>query len=1020
MNELTANTRTLEIFPWNENFCTGIEEIDVQHKRLVELLNVLVSHLAFNADTPTLNNVFDELKNYTVVHFSTEERIWREHFKQDPWEAWHRDAHGDFIAKVLEIKQQESEMPMDDVIVEIVRFLTHWLALHIIESDKRMAKVVLALPSGISLQRAKDQANEEMTGSTRVLINTVMDMYDKLANRTVELTREISRRIKAEEELRRIQDQLLRLTNAAVHESQAKSTFLASMSHEIRTPMNGVISMVDVLLNTPLSDEQRKMVDVIRDSAHAQLAILNDILDFSKIEADKLDLSLEPFSLAEVIEKTCAPLSGMARKKGVKLSQAMDPAIPPALEGDTLRVRQILSNLVSNAIKFSSGLDRPGQVSVDTRLEGEADGKVRIVLSVRDNGIGMDEATMARVFNPFAQADASTTRKYGGTGLGLVISTRLAEAMGGEIRAESTPDVGSTFSVRLPFPRARAAQLAAAEGAASMQAQVVQVRLPDRDEAIRLGRLILVAEDNEINQSVVRHQLAKLGYQCDIAADGRKAFEKWMSGAYGLLLTDIHMPYMDGYQLAQAIRAEEAKRVTGHLPILALSADVLNGEAERCEAAGMDGYMAKPISLVCLNEELSNRLPALPKAAPPEVPTLSLMLLDDDTFMHDLVNSMLEELGYAEAACYETGESALAAYDAAQLRPDAILLDINMPFMDGIQFVEQLKWRSFSGSLILLSGEDDMTLRATERLAQELNLAVAGSIRKPPSLHRLGQLLRDCGKKSVPDKPKAVSKTYNAVALRAAIANGELVNYYQPKVALPGGEWIGVETLVRWNHPLDGLVLPDQFIPMAEASGMIGDVTRVVLQAAVRQAHLWREAGLDLGVAINVSVDDLSDMAFANFVIDQVAANEIPPHSITLEITEGKLMQNFAMALQVLARLRLKRFRLSIDDFGTGNSSLAQLRDLPFDELKIDRSFTHNACNDERLKAIFSASLEMAKQLRMEVVAEGVEDEHDWNFLLTNDTGVAQGYFVSRPLPAEELEDWHKQWQQAAALRNRS
>ncbi len=360
MNELTANTRTLEIFPWNENFCTGIEEIDVQHKRLVELLNVLVSHLAFNADTPTLNNVFDELKNYTVVHFSTEERIWREHFKQDPWEAWHRDAHGDFIAKVLEIKQQESEMPMDDVIVEIVRFLTHWLALHIIESDKRMAKVVLALPSGISLQRAKDQANEEMAGSTRVLINTVMGMYDKLANRTVELTREISRRIKAEEELRRIQDQLLRLTNAAVHESQAKSTFLASMRHEIRTPMNGVISMVDVLLNTPLSDEQRKMVDVIRDSAHAQLAILNDILDFSKIEADKLDLSLEPFSLAEVIEKTCASLSEMARQKGVKLSQAMDPAIPPALEGDTLRVRQILSNLVSNAIKFSSGLDPAG------------------------------------------------------------------------------------------------------------------------------------------------------------------------------------------------------------------------------------------------------------------------------------------------------------------------------------------------------------------------------------------------------------------------------------------------------------------------------------------------------------------------------------------------------------------------------------------------------------------------------------------------------------------------------------
>jgi len=232
----------------------------------------------------------------------------------------------------------------------------------------------------------------------------------------------------------------------------------------------------------------------------------------------------------------------------------------------------------------------------------------------------MDAETLKRVFHPFAQADASTTRKYGGTGLGLVISTRLAEAMGGEILTQSTPDVGSTFTARLPFARADESRLAAATEAKKLQR--ARASVPSREEAIGQGRLILVVEDNKINQIVIEKQLAKLGYQCDVAQDGRKAFSQWLSGDYGLVLSDIHMPQMDGYQLAEAIRGEEAKRGDGHTPILALTANVFKGEAERCRAAGMDGYLAKPVPMSELMGQLVRWLPTADPGSGSEVSAL--------------------------------------------------------------------------------------------------------------------------------------------------------------------------------------------------------------------------------------------------------------------------------------------------------------------------------------------------------------------------------------------------------------
>lgn len=389
---------------------------------------------------------------------------------------------------------------------------------------------------------------------------------------------------------------------------------------------------------------------------------------------------------------------------------------------------------------------------------------------------------------------------------------------------------------------------------------------------------------------------------------------------------------------------------------------------------------------------------------------IRVLVLDDEPLMLKLLSRILANLGFSSVTACDSGRAALEWIDSHGKHPDLILLDLNMPGMDGVEFVRHLVERHYAGSLILVSGEDERMLQAVEKLVQAHKIPVLGHLHKPVTLEGLTALL---GKWTPPsqNKPRAVKKIYSADEVRAAIANGELVNYYQPKVEVATGRVVGVETLVRWLHPRDGMVFPDQFIGVAEAHGLIDDLTRVVLIGALAQARVWQDAGLTLRVAINVSMDNLASLDFADFVAAQAAAAGVPHQQVVLEVTESQLMQDLRTPLEILTRLRLKRFRLSIDDFGTGNSSLAQLRDIPFDELKIDQSFVHGAGANRMLRTIFDASHQMAKQLNMETVAEGVEDRDDWDFVRNTGCDLAQGYFIAKPMPAADLPDWIQAWQ---------
>ncbi len=399
--------------------------------------------------------------------------------------------------------------------------------------------------------------------------------------------------------------------------NEAKSQFLAAMSHEIRTPMIGVTGMIEVLAHTRLDGEQRHALNVIQQSSQSLLQILGDILDFSKIEAGRLDLAPVVVSLPALLRSTVANYAGAASSQGLALNCTIGPDVAPAHRVDPLRVRQIVANFLSNAIKFT----REGSVEVALDSHGPVpDGSVlgaqRLEVRVTDTGIGVSAEQQQRLFQAFSQADGDTTRRFGGTGLGLVICRRLAELMGGEVTMESVPGVGTTMRLVLTVPRARAEELPVEPvDAAPASPALVPRPLPAVDQAERERSLVLLVDDHPINRLVIGRQLSLAGYASESADDGAAALERWRSGRYALVLSDVHMPGLDGYGLAQAIRAEEAAGGRPRTPIVALTAAAMKGEAERCLAAGMDDYLPKPVPVATLAACLQRWLPHTAPAA---------------------------------------------------------------------------------------------------------------------------------------------------------------------------------------------------------------------------------------------------------------------------------------------------------------------------------------------------------------------------------------------------------------------
>jgi len=479
------------------------------------------------------------------------------------------------------------------------RIDTTWLAITI------SAFTFLILGSTLLLSVIDAQLQSTIAQSAEELRRANEDLEQRVADRTLHLTHEQARAAALLTDLHAAKE----VAEAA---SRAKSAFLATISHEIRTPMNAILGLLELLSYSRLDDEQRETVGLLRGSSSSLLRLIDDILDFSKIEAGKLEVRSEPTRLRPMVEHLTQMFAGVASAKGLKLTSVVDDDVPENVLVDGLRLRQVLSNFLSNAIKFTER----GGIRVEVRRAPLPDQPDLVRFAVADTGIGMDAETISRLCEPFVQGDTRTSRRYGGTGLGLAICRRLADLMTGRLQIESAPREGTTVSLVLPLAKVAAVaheSLLTSADTPSDIADALPSRAPAVETAAAAGELILVVDDHPTNRRLLVRQLAWIGYAAEAVADGTQALacflERRAAGTpHALVITDCQMPEMDGYELARRIRATESGRGRRAV-VLAFTANTLREAADECRAAGMDDVLTKPIEFKDLKARLEHWLP---------------------------------------------------------------------------------------------------------------------------------------------------------------------------------------------------------------------------------------------------------------------------------------------------------------------------------------------------------------------------------------------------------------------------
>ena len=916
----------------------------------------------------------------------------------------------------------------------------------------------------------------------------------------------------------------------AEHASKAKTEFLASMSHELRTPLNAIMGFAQLFnYDVRANAEQKTTANEIYQAGRHLRTLIDDVLDLGKIEFGGIDVSLEPVDVFAALEECRSLVMPMVDKHGVSLVVEKASCSNVCVLADRTRLKQVFLNLLSNAVKYNR---ENGSVIVG--CEQRDDGVLRIKVS--DTGIGIMNKDLDYLFKPFTRL-VTEKSEIEGSGIGLNISKQFVELMQGEIGVDSQPGQGSCFWVDLKI--------------AGVTAQPVveplnSISKPGSESADLSHSRILLVEDNPTNRTLFKHQFQALGFRPEIVSGPEEILSQLDEMPYELILTDIQMPGMGGYDLIRHIRELE-KDSDRHVPVVAVTANVMAGERERCIEAGMDDYISKPVDinvlkkvvqhwLGCSNrsvelgyeaiaasavgsndlniarlaalvggnvgqqrEIVNNFFETLPgtlreihaawdmhdadklvfwahrfksssaavgadglaqmcqaiedfsredewqvldgflgelesqvqrtvvglrqvlkqlerRKSGKGLQTLAhaigrvLVVDDDPVILHALVAS-LSGLGVEHVFSAGSGNEALTVIENNREEMDVVFCDLNMPVMDGVEFLRYLVARDYQGAIVLLSGEDSRILSSARNLANAHSFRFVAAIEKPVTQVQLATVLEKVSnKKDVVSRP--LNSEFSLNELRQAIDNDEFLVYFQPKVDTFNRNLIGVEALIRWQHPDKGFFMPDQFIPMAEEDGLIDELTDLVFEKTFAQLKQWRLQGLGFKVSVNIAAGTIGrHLNFPEQVMTHLDNYGLLPEDVILEITESGVIDDLATTLDTLVRLRLKGVTLSIDDFGTGYSTFKQLQGIPFTELKIDKEFVMNGVSDPSSLAIVESSILLGQKLGMTLVAEGVESKEDWELLRKLGCHILQGFFISRPVPADQLEKWLLQWQ---------